>query len=296
MQENLLKLYNALKEKPYEFSFFQACFLLEKQYNDLPGFTNGTLYTEPIKLTPYIYASTPHSTCIEFDLNRNVFKINAPALIGYNGVLPSYYTEKIFFQEKDKNFFLSDFFNIFHHRYFAIKYKLEKTYSQVLEKKTKFKEVLSITGLANLKDTQIKNNMLPFVSLLTHKTKTTNNLLMILQNLINASVQIKEFHPKWFSIPNQNQIKLNRKPFIDKALGKETLIYHACIQIILTFDSFKEYIQYIKNKDLQTQINKTIKYFLNKEIEFEITLKIKKPVTRTIFLTNINRLGIDTWI
>lgn len=290
---NIAKIYEDIKQKPYKYSFSQICFLLEKIHDNKKNFACGTALTEPIKLTPYIHAATASSTCIKFNEKRRTLIINLPSLIGYNAVLPSYYADKIFFQEKQNDFFLSDFFNIFQHRYYSIKYKLEKDFTQTLSNEEKFKEVLAICGI---NDSKLGKYLSPFLSILVVKHKNKAGLKILLENLVKANVEVSEFAYRWFEIPEKHQLTLNKDSLIEKAIGKRTKVNYAAIEIVFWFSSFSTYMDYINDRIKQKTINTLIKYFLNKEIEFTIKLKIKKHTTKTFSLDKKNQLGITTWL
>ncbi|WP_342262173.1 type VI secretion system baseplate subunit TssG [Alphaproteobacteria bacterium endosymbiont of Tiliacea citrago] len=295
MNNNALhNLYQSLLDKPYHFSFFQACFLLEKIHQDKHKFASGFAFSEPIRLVPYIHASTPHSSCIKFNSLRNTFHINSPALIGFNGVLPSFYAETIFFQEKQNNFYFSDFFNIFHHRYYSLKYKLEKKYTQTLQNREKaFSEAFNICGLSNFR---YKKQFTPFLSVLTMKNKSKEGLKNLLEGLLKINIDICEFQEKWFDIPKKHQLKIDRSPLVNKALGSQTKVHFASIKIIFWFENFEKYIEYLDNENKQKEIKDVIKYFLNGELEYNIQLKIKKAPSKTFNFIQQNRLGLTTWI
>lgn len=290
---SLKTIYEDLKEKPYKYSFSQACYILEKTHEEAKKFGTSTSKKEAIKLIPYIHASTPASACIKFSKERNALLVNAPSLIGYNGIFPKEYAEKIFFQEKQKNYVLSDFFNIFNHRYYSIKYKLEKNFHQGF-KDNKFEEVFEISGL---KDNQkLKNILSPFLSLILLKNKTKRNLKRILENLSETEIEIEEFAKRWFDIPEENQLKLDGSKLENKAIGNQTETVHATIKIIFWFENFKKYMQYFNNQKKQENLKEVIKYYLNGELEYKIELKIKQYTTKTFHLNKANKLGFTTWI
>lgn len=293
IMNNLKNIYNDLKLHPYKYSFIQACFILEQFHTDKINFGDGIAKYEPIKLTPYISASTPFSSCIKFDSSRKNFLINAPALLGFNGILPHYYSEKIFFQERQANFILSDFFNIFQHRFFSLKYKIEKCYSTNIQSTSKFEEVFCISGINN---NAFKSKLSPFFSILIMRSKTKNNLKILLENLIQTDIIVNEFHSKWFDIPEKHQLKMDYSLLTEKALGTKTKINHSAIEIVFLFANFEKYMIYLNNKDKQQEINAILKYFFNGELNFSIKLQIRKHTSQTFCLNSQNQLGLTTWL
>lgn len=294
IKNNINILYNKLIEKPYSFSINQAISILEKHHTECKNFGYGNTSTEePIKLSNYIQLSVPKSDCIKIDLQHKLFIVNATGLLGMNGIFPRVYTEQAFLSLKNKKYLFIDFINIFQHRYLALSYKLEKKYEHTLKSNYKFESTFMINGLNNHK---LQYYLTPFLSLFLNKNKTSQDLQSIIKCIIHTDVKIHEFQEKWYNIPKENQLTLNREALKDKAIGFKSQNIQSAIKIELSFQNYNEYIKYLNNPIKKELLNTIVKYYLNNTLSFKIIYSIKTFTTKTFKADYRNKLGITTWL
>lgn len=300
-----MKKNQLIQTNPWDYSLHQLLSIIEKQHSHKAEFGCGKKpEDEAAQLKAYCSFSSPSSDCIEYkeENNKSSLKINHTSLVGINGILPQRYSEIILNKEKDKNFSIIDFLDIFHHRTFGLMHKIEKQTQLNLNRNplANFQYCHAIAGSLpdkNEKTHKIFHKVFPsFAGFLWQKHKTASGLIQILNAIFpQLKITIAQFIPKWIEIFDENRAYLNKNPLKNKMLGKKAKCISNTIKIILETNDVQIYNQMLPDTENFTLIKKTAKYYLPAGFEAHIDLKLTQK-NLSCKLDKTHKLGYNTWI
>lgn len=289
MNNNLIKIYDEIKEKPWNYSLHQVMFIIENLKKN--EFASSNYDPAALNANVNFWANT--SDVIKHNEKNNQINLtlNAASLIGINGLLPQAYTEKILSRIKTKDYRMIDFLNIFHQRSFGLIHKTEK-YNKIH---------LKINDHKHLTQEFCKSseNFKEFKQLLWKKNKNKFGFLQILKNLFKnqkIDFKIKEFILKKVKIDDENKTFLNNEKLTNKLLGNHVLTIDKKIKLIIETKFLKDYETFLPNQINFNKIKKIFKYYTNNFYEIEIKPILIAEKEKISFLKKEKKLGLNVWL
>jgi type VI secretion system ImpH/TssG family protein len=283
MAANLINdpIINEIEKKPWDFAFFQMLFIQEVLNKDKFNFGHGSSRkSEAALLDAYCNFSGPSSDFIAYYRNNSRLVINQPSLISMSSPLPQAYIERVLQQARENNDSMSDFLNIFNHRYFSFLYQAEKRHSIALnlEKSNHITRIVdAVAGMFDA-DLQWRDTFSSFARLLWQKDKTANGLISILSSVFPYIFKINEFERKKVRVAKGNVAKLDKSPLVNKIAGSFAFSIMNRIRIVIFIKNLHDYEQMffgMKNIDF---IKKIVKYYISVGIDviYEVHLDAKQ--------------------
>lgn len=312
-----------ISNKPSDFSFFQAIYLLEKHYKNLPETNykgvgeNRDVTDEFIQFSVSPSLSFPKSD-IDFisDFVRDEraysqVEVNFLGLHGSSSPLPSSYTEKLAGRDKDDNP-VKDFFDFFHHRYLSLFYRVWKKYRYHIQYESGAKDAFSgrllhLTGLSRViqesSDVDLdRAKLLSYVNQLSTRTRSPKLVSGIVSHYFSLpNVSIEEWVYRRITIAYSQRNRLNKSNCVlgqDLHLGKSmadlTGKFNLCIDKI----DFDTYSQFLLGGKLYNTLVGLMKFILCDPMAWDLKLSVDNDRLPQNQLGNGkgNSLGQTLWL
>jgi len=330
-------------EAPFDYPFFQAVRLLERsavlekaatQSNiatyPVAGFTPPS--TESIRFSTHQSLTFPSSEVEHIDRIENPggtsqwhIAVNMMGLSGTMGVLPFHYTELILNREKQKDFSLEHFLNLFNHRTLSlffqasIKYKLALQYERhqlyhtdKQEKDSATQALLSMIGLGteglNHRLYTRDESLLYYSGLFSQRVRTSTGLQQVLRSHFNIPVKIEQFVGQWQDLIEDVRTKLvdlvnptGRNACLGRnaMLGKKGWFAQGKIHIILGPLNKAQLQQFAPGTTTLKAFNEMVRMYVNMENDYDFIIRIKKsdiPERIQLNRTSPPILGWNAWL
>lgn len=231
-----------LINEPYRFEFHQAIKLLEYLYPLAKPFgetvnpldevvtVKSRIYLESMASDIYSLENLQIET--EFSHEPPILNVNFMGIAGIQGPLPFPYTEMIIQRQRNGDYSLKDFFDIFNHRLISILHRIRKQYlislNTCLPEKTEIAEGLrSFLGLgARALQNRLHvpdRSLLDYASLYWTHPHSAQGLECILANYFHIPIRVEKCIGLWRSIPQDQQTRIGRKGQWQK-LGKGAIL------------------------------------------------------------------------
>jgi type VI secretion system protein ImpH len=227
----------SLYERPSRFEFFQAVRLLRRLRHDGAGIGEDDPDQEALRFRSEVSLSFPA---------RDIAKLEPPgegeraavmtvaflgmATAGSFGSLPTRYTEEILEQERQKNFALRDFFDLFNHRFVSLFYRAWEKYRLPVQYEVSdarfFERALSsvigmgtegLAGRIALED----RALLSRAGLLAMAPLPEVALAGVLESYFGVPVEVEQFLATWYPIDEGEQ---NRLGAANSRLGEDLFV------------------------------------------------------------------------
>ena len=305
-----------LRERPYDFDFFQIVRRLESIRPDLPRVG---------------YSRRPHEDLIRFcqkvSLAFEPSAIDAyhePAgegvgrlfvtflgLLGTNGPMPLCISEYVYdrlHNHRDKT--LSCFFDIFNHRMISLFYRAWACNQQTVSHDRREEDRLaryigSLFGIGM--DSFCKRDAVPDIAKLHYagrlscQTKNTEGLQEILHDYFGMPVAIEEFVDQWIELPKEYCCHLGKSP--DNArLGLTTIIGSRFLECQMKLRikcgpmGFSDYERLLAHSKSIGRVVAWLKNYISDEFSWELNLVLKREEIPRICLGKLGQLGWTTWL
>lgn len=231
-----------LLKEPYRFEFHQAIKLLEYLYPSAKPFgeTVNPL-DEVVTVKSRVYLESMASDIYSLEnlhmemsspYKPPILNVNFMGIAGIQGPLPFPYTEMIIQRQRNGDYSLKDFFDIFNHRLISILHRIRKQYlislNTCLPEKTEI--AVGLRSFLGLGARALQNRLhVPDRSLLdyagfywTHP-HSAQGLERILANYFHIPIRVEKCIGLWRSIPQDQQTRIGRKGRWQK-LGEDAAI------------------------------------------------------------------------
>jgi type VI secretion system protein ImpH len=236
--------------------------------------------------------------------------VNFFGLFGANGPMPQSFTEKVFQEIKNyKNNTLSEFLDMFHHRFLSFFYKAWSINQQTLSYEKNGnndhyrKSLNSLIGLdyENIKRTSFlpSDAKLYYSGHLINNLGTKEKLISILTSYFNVGVKIKEYVQDCFDINEDEKFYLAQKE--DSGCLGQSIIIGNCIhwingkfRIIIGPLTFKEYIKLLPGTSGFKQLIEWVRYCIPFELNWDVQFILKSDEIPQ-FENNV-QIGYTSWL
>jgi type VI secretion system protein ImpH len=236
------------------------------------------------------------------------------------GSLPTPYVEEIRAQERDKNYAMRDFLDLFNHRLVSLFYRTwERSRVEVLyeaPEPSPFESALrAIAGIEG----EVHEKRLPFDTtqmlsrsgLLAMRPASTSAIEGLVESLFGIPARVEQFLPSWYEMNAEDQTRLGRANSVlgeDATLGSETCLAQWRFRVRLGPMGYDTYRLLLPESDAFNTLSSMLRLATGPEFDFELTLVLDKDEIPTMQLgtgdaslddataTEPCRLGWSTWL
>jgi type VI secretion system protein ImpH len=308
-------LEKSFEEEFYSYSFFKAVDLLEKLYSDRkplgetqdPRQEAVRFSVKPgLAFAPSDIASFKAATGDEPCSMDVAFM----GLIGPSGVMPHWCNELAGERKKKKDFSLSAFYDIFHHRFISLFYLAWKKHQFPVTYLPGSRDKLSgyLLSLAGLGTDGLRGRIgLPeeslsfYCGLLSRQTPSAVSIESAVAYYSGTSVAVEQFVERMIPLSREDQTSLgtaNARLGEDTVCGSFVWDCQTKFRVNLGPMSFDEFQRFMPNGDLLRPIFSFVRYMVGIEYEFEVRVLLKRDEVPPCILgaaTPAPRLGWTTW-
>ncbi len=309
-------LEESFEEEFYTYSFFKAVELLEKLYPDRKPL-GQTLdpRQEAVRFSvPPGLAFAP-SDIVGFSPAEKeepcTMDIAFMGLIGPSGLLPHWYNEMAVERRRQKDFSISAFFDIFHHRLISLFYLAWKKYQFPVTYLPGSKDKLSgyLLSLAGLGTTGLRGRIglpeesLSFYSgLLSRQIPSAVSIESAVAYYAGTSVSVEQFVERMIPLSSEDQTSVgmaNSQLGVDAICGSFIWDCQTKFRVNLGPMGIDDFLRFLPSGDLLQPIFSFVRYMVGIEYEFDVRVLLKKEEVPPCILgveTPAPRLGWSTWI
>jgi len=301
----------------YGFSFFKAVDLLESLFPDKKPLGQTLSPDKEVvrfSVKPgFSFPPSDISNLTHSDKKRPVnMEVAFMGLIGPSGVLPYWHNELAMERNRKKDFSLTAFYDIFHHRLITLFYLAWKKYRFPANYLPGARDrlsghLLSLIGLGADVPTKrigLSRESLIFCSgLLSRPVPSAAAVEAAVEYFSGANVEIEQFIEQMLPLDPEDQTQLgvtNGKIGIDAICGNWARESQTKFRINLGPMSYDDFIRFMPTCDRLSSIFSLVKYMVGIEYEFEIRLFLKReevpPCALGMETPACPQLGWSTWI
>lgn len=308
---------NRLFEEFFSFSFFKAVHLLE---------------TLAVSKKPLGQTSEPAREAVHFsvkpsilfpasditDLKKNpenepaTMQVAFMGLIGPSGVLPHWYNELALMRNMQKDFALTSFFDLFHHRLLSLfylawkKHRFPENYTPGANDRLS-RYLLSLAGLGTHGLTRrigLPEESIVFYSgLLARPVASAVSIEATVAYLAGTRVFLDQFIDRLLPLAPEDRTRLgaaNARLGEDAVCGSHVWESQTKFRVNLGPMTFSEFLRFIPSGDMIRPIFSLVRYMVGAEFEFEIRIYLKREEVPPCILGDPfgagPRLGWTTWL
>lgn len=231
------------------------------------------------------------------------------------GSLPIPYVDEIRAQERDKNFAMRDFLDLFNHRLISLFYRAwERARIEVLyelEEHSPFeaalKAIIGVEGETLTKRLPLDpRDLLGRAGLLAMRPAPATALEGLITSLFDIPARVQQFLPAWFEIDPADRTRLGRENSVlgeSFNLGSEVCLSQYRFRAELGPMDFETYRSLWPQGEAFSVLSSVIRLAAGPEFDFEISLILKREEIPELRLGGADedrepgaRLGWSTWL
>ncbi len=286
----------ALFEDVCSFNFFKAVHLLEKESRGQSLGKALSPRNDPVRFQVKPGFSFPASDMLAIrngHVNRPpVVTVNFMGLVGPNGILPDWYNAHALERNHDKDYVMTDFLDLFHHRLISLFYMAWKKYRLAENYRSDDGDPISL-GLSSLVgmgeseqkaepefDRSVRRRLIYFAGIAARIVPTASTVETIITGATGVTARIRQFVERMIPIDAQEKTCLGR---VNGTLKKDALcggrIRDAASSFIVELGpmSWKKYITYQSRSQNLELVRKLIRFLVGFEYDFEVRLILQGP-------------------
>lgn len=309
-------LEQSFEKEFFSYSFFKAVDLLEKLYSDREPLGNSQ---DPRKeavrfsVKPGLHFAASDIAGFKAATADDPCKMNVSfmGLIGPSGVLPHWCNELVTKRNREKDFSISEFYDVFHHRFISLFYLAWKKHQFPVSYQPGSSDKLSgyLLSLAGLGTKGLRGRIglpeesLSFYSgLLSRQTPSAVSIESAVAYYSGTSVAVEQFVERVIPLSPEDQTCLGAA---NASLGEDTVcgsfVWDCQTKFRLSLGpmGFNEFKRYMPSGDLLKPIFSFVRYMVGIEYEFEVRVLLKREEVPPCILgadTPAPRLGWTTWV
>jgi len=304
------KVEEDLRREPWSFAFFQAVRLLERLHpgsKPVGGFNNPDSEVARFRAHPSL--SFPASEIQGMDWPDNgptEMTVNFMGLTGPEGVLPNSYTTLIIERQREDDFTLCDFIDLFNHRIISLFYRAWRKYrfdvvSEQGEQKKFSGYLLSVLGLGTggmRKRQAISDDaLIYYAGLLAQRPRSAQALQQILSDYFEVPVEIEQFCGNWYRLDPETQSRLSEEEADNVELGFGAVVgneiwnQQSRVRIVLGPLSLERYVDFLPDGQSFEKLGAWVRFFSNDEWDFEVKLLLEHQQVPECTLGTAGRTG-----
>lgn len=309
-------LTEALRDRPYEFDFFQAVRRLECAHPDLPRVgcakrphgdlvrfsQKVSLCFEPVAVTAYDDATEEHPSRLA---------VSFLGLLGTNGPMPLSMTEYVYERlHNHKDSTLACFLDMFNHRVISLFYRAwacsQQTVSHDRTDQDRFACYIGSLfgmGLPSTRDRDVVPDVakLYYSGRLCSQPKNAEGLREVLQDYFGLPVTIEEFVEQWIDLPAEYRCRLGSS-LENAALGSTSIVGSRFMDRQQKFRvrfgpmGFSDYQRLLPGGASIGQLVTWIKNYVGDELSWELNLVLRRGQIPVTSLGELGQLGWSVWL
>lgn len=308
---------DSLFEEFYGFSFYKAVNLLETLYPDRKPL-GQTLEpgSEVVRFSVKPGFTFPASDISNLTLGGDDRPVNMEVtfmgLIGPSGVLPHWYNELALARNRKKDFSLTAFFDIFHHRFISLfylawkKYRFPENYVSGAEDRRSH-YALSLLGLGTPglagRIGLPKESMIFYSGLLSQTVPSALAIESAVEYFAGTRAKVHQFIERALQLDPEDQTRLgavNSRLGEDAVCGSWIWESQTKFRIDLGPMGYDSFLRFLPTGDMLPPIFSFVRYMVGVEYEFDIRLFLKRrevpPCILGMDTEFAPRLGWSTWV
>lgn len=306
----------SLFKEYYSFSFFKAVHLLERLFRDKKPLGRTLTPNEEVvrfSVKPgFVFPPSDLSGMSHEEREKPPeMEVAFMGLIGPSGVLPHWYNQLAMERNSRKDFSLTAFFNLFHHRLISLfylawkKYRFPENYLAGGEDRLS-RYVLSLIGLGTPGLTQrigLPNEPLIFYSgLLSRPVPSACAIEATVEFFAETSVAVEQFIDRLLPLNKEDQTQIglaNGELGVNAVCGSFVWENQTKFRVRLGPMGYGRFIRFLPSGDMLQPIFSLIRYMTGIEYEFEVRPYLKREEVPPCILgataPDSPRLGWSTW-
>ncbi len=313
--------YQALRQTPWAFDFFQALRHLECLHADKPRLgCSRRPADDPVRLAQQPSLDFAPSTLAAFDSDGKSDVAGAVpprlevfffGLFGPNGPLPLQLTD--YARDRLRNAHdptFARFADIFHHRLLSLFYRAwadaRPTVTFDRPESDRFADYVGSLfglGMASLRNRDAMPDLakLHYAGLLGCQTRHADGLRAMLADFFKLPVEIESFIGHWLTLPLSSRCRLGESPATG-ALGKTAVIGERVwdcqhkFRIVMGPLSLADYERLLPGGDSLERLAAIVRNYIGDELQWDLNLILKKEEVPPLQLGVQGRLGWTTWL
>ena len=285
-----------LQEDVCSFNFFKAVHLLEGYGRGRPLGKTLSPGKDPVRFRVRPGFTFPASDILSIQNGHlhsdPVVTVNFMGLIGPSGVLPHWYNSHAQALNHKKDYALTDFLDLFHHRLISLFYLAWKKYRLPENYLPDGIDPVSrcLAGYIGMDEAQQKadpefarvsrRRLIYYAGLATRNVPTVSAVEAVIANATGVPVHVEQFVERMLSIHEKDRTCLGQA---NSTLNKDALCGSRVRNIASFFEvqlgpmSWEKYIAFQPRSRNLALVRKLITFIVGLEYEFEIRLIIKGP-------------------
>jgi type VI secretion system protein ImpH len=298
--------------EPKTFSFFKAVRLLEELAADIDALGIALApKREPVRFSVKPGFAFPAAEIVSLekpDENPPQMSVAFMGLIGPSGALPYWYNELAVNRNREKDFSLTAFLDIFHHRLISMFY--------LAWKKGRFAEnyrenhndmlsgmLLSIGGMGTkwLKEMAglDPGRFMFFTGQLSRPYPNVSSLQSSVADLTGSKVEIEQFMPRSIRLGAEDTTALgmlNCALGVDTVIGNEIMDMQTGFRVDIGPVGYDEYLRYLPDGDMAEPAKAMVRFAAGIEYEYDLKVILKKEEVPALGLGLGYRMGQTAWL
>ncbi|GAB1261898.1 type VI secretion system baseplate subunit TssG [Aurantivibrio plasticivorans] len=243
------------------------------------------------------------------DGDKHEILVNFMGLLGTSGVLPQHYTRLAQVRNKQKDYALSGFLDLFNHRLVSlyyrswVKYRVAAQY-EIFRSKNKVDPFSQLVkGLSGNTDRTISETQQFYSGYFSRKVRSGTNLQMMLKHFTNTDVDIKYFQGRWLEIAKEDRSRLSsvntsRSLTLGQGLplGKRCWDMQSAIKLILGPISHELYQRIGPGSKKYQQMTALIKAYVPINMQVKLEYLVESDGRFNCRLDGQFKLGRNAWL
>jgi type VI secretion system protein ImpH len=296
-----------LRERGYEFEFFQALALLEKfglSRGRVPLGFGSEPEAEPVRLSSPISLRFPATDIAKIDVDeatggeQPVVHANVMTLAGHGGPLPDWVTELLSLRLSRRDRGSRDFLDIFNHRLLSLLYRVRArarvAFGFVRPDRTPAARYLySLMGLGT---PRLLNRMgvsdrvlLHYAGLMAGRARSSGALEQLLSRCLDSPIRVEPLHGRWLDLHRDDWTTIGRGGR-NNGLGTTAIVgrrvwdVESCFVLSVGPLSYRDHLTFLPGGSRHAPFIAMTRFFVGETLDFVIKLTIKRSEIPTLKL------------
>ncbi len=323
-RRNSAGLTRLLQDKGYRFNFFQAVRLLQRERPDCDMVGTGDdPLRESVKFKSKVSLAFAPSDVVGINLGddegkpseMNIAFMGVASPLSY-GSLPLSYSEMVLSQERNKDFALSRFLDLFNHRLISLfyraweKYRFAVSFERSPAGKTGIfeKAVYALMGLGSGELTgHLKLDeraLLARAYAVRGRAISAAGLSELIRNYFQIPVKVQQFFPWWYTIEDSERCRLGVSSCglgLDIHLGRQVRLVQSRIRLKLGPLNWSQFQEFLPTGQGAKPLAEMTALSVGPEFDFDCQFILKASEVPGLCLGSARehgapRLGWTTWL
>jgi type VI secretion system protein ImpH len=307
-----------LREKPWNFEFFQAVRLLEQLHEDrdpVGRFSEPRREAVSFRAHPStVFPASEIQSFTDVAGSQPLMEVNFMGLFGPLGVLPLYYTELIAERVRLRDTGLRDFLDIFNHRMISLFYRAWEKYRFPIDYERSDLDQFShrlldfiglgTPGLQN-RQTIPDDALLYFSGLISQQPHSAAALESMLADYFDVPVEVEQFVGAWYKLDESTQFCMRDASDASEQLGLGAVVgdeiweTQGRVRIKMGPLRLARYLDFLPSGTAYAPLRALTEFYAGGEIDFEVQLILDRRDVPSCELgeegASAPRLGWLTW-